>query len=189
MWSTGYNDLFSYPASALTPARMFESGLWMVTLQRLKAVGLNIESLVAVSGGVVLGPLMLVAIWKLRRLKLIRFMLVMMSIILLTMSIVFPFAGVRGGYFHSNAAFQIILWALVPAGLEIIIELGIRYRRWRPARAWKMFGAALIVTMCFISLFSLLDKVTHGIGDGVPWNLTLSRQEEINKLIIERINL
>jgi hypothetical protein len=43
-------------------------------------------------------------------------------ILLFVMTIVFPFAGARGSFFHAGAAFQPYWWVMAPIGLNMVIK-------------------------------------------------------------------
>ncbi|MGH2626628.1 MAG: glycosyltransferase family 39 protein, partial [Anaerolineales bacterium] len=104
LWLTEYNDLFVYPATVLTPDRWLEQGWGAIVATRLAALGSNLTSLWAVNGLVFLLPLMALGAWRFRNHRLIRFALAYLALELLLMSFVFPYAGTRGGYFHSSVA-------------------------------------------------------------------------------------
>ncbi|MBA4380493.1 MAG: hypothetical protein C0393_07455, partial [Anaerolinea sp.] len=67
LWLTGYNQLFAYPASQLTFAAWWQSGLAEILKARLWALGLNLESAFAVQGNIFLLPFILIGVWQLRR--------------------------------------------------------------------------------------------------------------------------
>ncbi|MBA4385939.1 MAG: hypothetical protein C0410_14465 [Anaerolinea sp.] len=169
---TKYDDLFVYPSNALTFSRWLESGFGNIIWDRLKALGSNLQTLVASGGAIVLAPIMLVGLWKTRKSTLTRLTLVMILGILAIMTIIFPYAGVRGGFFHSLSAVQVVLWSVVPLGLETIIEFGVKRRKWKTERSWKMFGPSLVVVVGIISAVIFAEKLTKGTESGIPWNET-----------------
>jgi hypothetical protein len=72
---------------------------------------------------------------------------------------IFPFAGWRGGFFHSGAAFQPLFWSVVPAGLDMFIGWGKRVRRWDPRQAGRVFGAGLVGLAILLSLLIAQKRV------------------------------
>jgi hypothetical protein len=60
------------------------------------------------------------------------------------MTVIFPLAGARGGFFHAGTAFQPFWWAVAPLGLERIVA-GIRSRNLLDERAYGIFRGALVV--------------------------------------------
>jgi hypothetical protein len=93
------------------------------------------------------------------------------------MTVVFPFAGARGGFFHSGAALQPLFWALAPAGLERFIAWGTRVRGWKKQQARNVFSGAVIILVIFLSLFIVGERVIGWGSDVRPWDA--SRQTYI----------
>jgi hypothetical protein len=112
--------------------------------------------------------------------------LAMLVMIFLSMSFLFPYAGERGGFFHSLSSLQVLLWALAPVGLESIIQWGIEHKGWNLQRAWNMFGVALVVTCAALSFFIMAEKLANVVDSGIPWNETLVSYEEINQKLINQ---
>jgi hypothetical protein len=67
LWLTRYDQLFAYPASQLTFASWWNSGLTEILKVRLWALGLNLESALAVQGSIFLLPFILIGLWQLRK--------------------------------------------------------------------------------------------------------------------------
>lgn len=145
LWLLDYDELFSYPASLLTAERWWSAGWSAILRARWQALGLALQSLVAVNGLVFLAPLMALGAWDLRRSTLVRLMVVYLLALILLMVGVFPFVGVHGGFFHSSAALMAALWALAPRGLERAVAWASRWRRWDCASAVRVFAAASVV--------------------------------------------
>jgi len=160
LWLTSYNQLFAYHTDSLTFQNWFSSG-WNILTVRLIALGKNILTLLVVQGGIVLVPLILVGFWKLRKLRVVQFALLVYGGLLLGLTLLFPFASERGGFFHSGAAIQPILWVLAAAGIQ-------------PAAAWVekrgmrfMSGnriTILILTVMAVSTAYLTITRLFGIG-------------------------
>lgn len=144
LWLTAYDQIFAYPADFLTWEHWLASGWQAILRARSWAFGLNLATLLVVQGGVFLFPLALSGGWHLRRDPLVHLALFAWLVIFLLMTVLFPFAGARGGYFHASAAFQPMLWALVPAGLEKVLQAGRRYRGWEIERARPVFRFGLL---------------------------------------------
>lgn len=163
-WMTEYNDLFIYPASSLTWERWWNSGLANILALRIQAITTNVGDLVGVVGEIVLFPFILVGIWQLRKKKLIQFSLIMLLGVFCLMSLVFPFAGARGGFFHSTSAFQVLFWSIAAFGFEKSIECLARVRKWKVERAIPLLGATLFACVLVISTIALGTKVL-GVGN------------------------
>lgn len=173
-WLTKYDDLFVYPSNVLTFSRWLQSGIITIFVDRFIALGNNLQTLVASGGTIVLAPIMLVGFWKTFKLDVVKLMIVLLAGIFFIMTIVFPYAGERGGFFHSLSAVQVVLWSLVPVGLDKIIVWGIKTRKWKNNRSWLMFGTALVVVVGVLSILNFNNKLMNGTESGIPWNETQS---------------
>lgn len=172
LWLTKYNDLFVYPSNGLTISRWISSGFFIILLDRLKALLSNMQTLIASGGLIFLSPIMAIGVWKTRKSFIAKIAWLMLTAILAVMTFVFPYAGERGGFFHSLAAVQVILWSMVPVGLDAIIQWGVKHRKWKTNRSWKMFGTALVVVAGVFSAFLFSEKLHKGTENGIPWNHT-----------------
>lgn len=159
LWIATYDELYAYPAGQLTPQHWLASGLPNLLGVRLKALGVNLQSLLAVQGEIFLLPLMLAGLWQLRREWAVRLGGLAWLSILVVMTLVFPHQGWRGGYFHSAAALQPLLWAITPLGLtKIIYWIGTR-RDWNISQAERVFQVGMLVLAAGFSLFFMAGRV------------------------------
>lgn len=159
LWITTYDELYTYPASQLTPQHWLASGLPALLGVRLKALGVNLQSLLAVQGEIFLLPLMLAGLWQLRRVWAVRLGGLAWLMILGVMTLVFPHQGWRGGYFHSVAALQPLLWAVAPLGLSRIIRWAGEKRNWNIYQAERVFQVGMLVLAAGFSLVFLAGRV------------------------------
>lgn len=144
LWLTAYDQIFAYPASLITFEAWWSSGLGEILQARLWALGLNAANTLTVQGGIFLLPLIVLGIWQTRRNKVTQLALLAWLLTLAAMTLVFPFAGARGSYFHSGAALQMVWWALAPLGLERLLEWGRARRGWELRQARPLFTGALV---------------------------------------------
>jgi hypothetical protein len=144
LWVLNYDEIFSFPGSILTFERWWDAGLGEIFSGRLWSLGLNLQTFFGVQGQVFLLPLILLGLWRLREQRVIQLGWGAWVMTLVVMTLVFPFAGARGGFFHSGAAVQPLFWAVPPVGLEVFGEWGRRVRGWRVRQAQKAFGAGLV---------------------------------------------
>jgi len=170
LWLTDYDEIFTFPPDVLTPARWLSSGWQAIFRARWTALGQNLQSCLAVQGQIFLAPLILVGLWKLRTDLVVRLGALAWVMILFLMTLVFPFVGWRGGFFHSGAALQPLFWAAAPVGLEVVVGWGARVRRWQRSQALSFFrfglvGLALLLTVLTASRRVLGDQPTQPI-----WN-------------------
>lgn len=163
LWLTAYDQVFAYPAHQLTFRSWIESGWEAIAEARLWALGLNLATALAVQGEIFPGPLVLVGAWTLHRDPRVRLALLAWGLTLLTMTLAFPFAGARGGFFHSGAAIQPVWWALTPLGLERTIAWARRWRKWKQdGRAERVFAALLLGLVVFLSAAVTWPRVAAG---------------------------
>jgi hypothetical protein len=170
LWLTNYDELFIYPASVLSPDRWWANGLSANLEDRMIALGQNIGSTIAVQGQIFLLPLILAGLWQLRADLRVKVGLIAWSIVIVTMTILFPFPGVRGGFFHSGAAVQPLFWAVAPVGLERFIGWGSDKRGWRPQQARLIFISGLVLLASGLSATVVWQRV---IGENIAkpnWN-------------------
>jgi hypothetical protein len=168
LWTLSYDDTFAYPAGLLTPSRWWAAGLGLLVRDRWAALGTNLRSLLIVNGLVFLAPLMAAGAWRRRAEPLVRGGAVYLGVLVVIMSLVFPYAGARGGYFHSSAALMPILFALVPEGLEALVGLGVRLRSWSARRATSMFLTAIVAMAVGLTSWAAWSRWTHD-GAGAGW--------------------
>jgi hypothetical protein len=84
------------------------------------------------------------------------------------MTVAFPFAGARGGFFHSGAALQPVWWALAPLGLERVIDWGRRKRGWNAAQAGSIFRPALVILAILLTAGIVWGRLSGGSGVQAP---------------------
>lgn len=143
LWLTDYNDTFAFPADTVNPASWWEAGWREAVRVRLWALRMNLLNAFAAQGGILLFPFILLGLWSERRTLRGRLAAAGWAALLFVMTVIFPFAGARGGFFHAGAAFQPYWWALAPLGLERLTAW-IRNRGWLDDRAYGLFRGALV---------------------------------------------
>jgi hypothetical protein len=95
-------------------------------------------------------------LWVFRRDIRVRFAALAWTLLLVAMTVVFPFAGQRGAFFHAGAALQPIWWVLAPVGLDAVITFA-RGRNLFDDRAFAIFRASLvgITVLMTVAIFAL----------------------------------
>ncbi|HYO87576.1 MAG TPA: hypothetical protein VER79_02955, partial [Candidatus Limnocylindrales bacterium] len=153
MFFVTYDDLFAYPAGASLGRFLdtlgwqgFLSTRWDAVEGGDGAISGNLGTFIAVEGMIFLAPFMLIGLFKrLRQPFLWPFFAAVMGIHAV-MTLIFPFAGYRGGLLHSAGALVPFWAALGVVGVQDVINWVARRRRnWRPASAIRVFGPALIL--------------------------------------------
>jgi hypothetical protein len=145
LWYTSYNNLFDYPPDSSLQTAL-EAGIGVFLAARWQAFVNNLGTFVAVEGLVAMTPLMLIGLWQRRDSGFLRGFWLYGLGLHLAMTLVFPFAGYRGGLMHSAAA--LIPWwaALGIVGLDDVIDwVAARRRRWKAGTAKLIFSAALVL--------------------------------------------
>ena len=177
LWLLDYDELFSYPASQLTAARWWAAGSAVLLRHRLESGWSNLQTVLAVNGYVLILPLMVVGAWTTRRHPVVRAGAAYALVLFLFMTLVFPFAGARGGFFHSSAALMPLLWSLAAVGIE---QAAIRIA---PNRSWELARTrVLLMTVTFLlagalSAWALAGKAgAFGPASSFDRNLLTYRQ-------------
>ena len=151
LWVLNYDELLTFPASVLTFERWWAAGVGEILRARGGALWLNLQTTLGVQGQVFLLPLILWGLWRMRERQAVRLGSLAWALTLAVMTVVFPFSGARGGFFHSGAAVQPLFWAVAPVGLEAFVTWGGRVRGWRVGQAQKVFGAGLVGLAIFLT--------------------------------------
>lgn len=164
LWLLTYGDTFRYPASLLTPQRWLESGWQAIAQARLWALGQNLVSFLAAQSGIVLAPFIVLGGWRNRHLLTVKVAAAAWLLLYLLFSLVFPFAGARGSYFHAGAALLPLAWSLAPLGLEEAIRAA-RSRGWFDPRAFRLFRLMLVAVNLALTLALLQIRIFNP-----PWD-------------------
>lgn len=161
LWLTHYNDTFLYPASQLTMERWLASG-WDAILQaRLDALKMNLLNAFAAQGGIFLFLFILIGLWQLRKDARVRLAVLAWLMLLFVMTVVFPFAGYRGAFFHAAAALQPLWWAAAPIGLDTAIAFA-RRKNLFDDRAHVVFRGALAGLAVLLTAVIFIIRVLPG---------------------------
>ena len=183
LWINNYDELYIYPGALLTPVRWWESGLRDILNARVWAMGQNLQTTLAVQGEIFLAPLILLGVWRLRHSLSVRVGLAAWLLSYITMTMIFPFQGARGGFFHAGSAVQPMLWATVPLGLEVILEWGNRWRNWDILQARRFFQVGLILLAILLTVLIAYSRIL-GSGDQTAWDANQYRYTQLEKVIL-----
>jgi len=183
LWLTDYNQTYNLHISELNFSQWVRSGAESILISRWNALKLNLANLLVGQGGIVFLPLTVIAIWKYRKDSRIQFMLFIWLVTFLVMTIIFPFAGARGGYLHSSAACQLYLWVLVPVGLEQLTDWGAIKRGWNSRQAFKVFGCCLAFVAFILSSFFYYTRVVGPNPSQPVWNQSERTYREVDRAI------
>ena len=152
LWLTRYEQTLIFPANLITSQGWFSAG-WGLHFQTwLDALSANLQTTVAVQGGIVLFPFVIIGIVKLWKKTAVRLAVFAWLLFLLVMTFVFPFSGVYGAYFHSSAAFQVLFWSVVPLGIASAVGWAARLRHWQhAAQVYRFLAVLLLITGSLLS--------------------------------------
>jgi hypothetical protein len=183
LWLSNYNQIFSYPPGSITFVSWLESGLVEILKIRLWALNINMQNALASQASIFLFPLILFGIWKLRKdLRIIIAVIAWVSYMVI-MSFIFPFAGARGGFFHSGAALQPIWWVLAPIGLVYLIEWVGKKRAWNIKQALRFFLWATVILSVFLTSYVVVGKLFSPIDGRKIWSTEIDLYRKVDTII------
>jgi len=185
VWITEYEQTMLYPAVQLTREHWLAAG-WASHLQdRLTALGLNMQTVIAVQGGIILLPFIVAGLWKHRRQFAVRLGVLMWLLTAGLMTVFFPFAGGNGGFFHSGAALQPLLWAVVPTGVE---QLMLGYARWRrvsqPMLMVRFMSAVIVAMAVLLTALVYFQRVAGSETESLAWNASRNHYQAVEQTLV-----
>lgn len=181
LFLTDYNQTFAYPPDVLTPQTWLASGITNILRARLDALLLNLQNLLAVQGTIILLPLIITGFWSHRREASVRLVVILWIGILGLMTIIFPYAGSRGGYLHSASALQVFLWVMAVAGLEKLVVWAKRTRGWNYTLSMRVFGLALVALQLSIAIWFYQNRVIGDLPAQPVWNRSIELYQQVRQ--------
>lgn len=177
LWVLDYNELFSYPASILTPGRWWSAGLGELLVARGEALWVNLQTTFVSMGVMLPGAMAILGFWHLRKHKAVRLGLTGWLVLFGIMTFIFPFSGMRGSYFHSGAAFVPLMMAAAPVGIDVLTQASLkRFKKWQDQRIRPFYLGVMILFVIGFSVVNYFSAVVGLEGDGVmAWNQTQER--------------
>jgi len=183
LWLTNYNQIFSYPTGSITFASWLESGMFEILKIRLWALSINLQNTLASQATIFLFPLILVGLWKFKKDLRIKIASISWIGVLILMSLIFPFAGSRGGFFHSGAALQPIWWVLAPIGLVTIVHWVGEKRAWKIEQASRTFLWATVGLSILFTCYIVMGKLFNPIDGKNIWSTEISLYKKLDTII------
>ena len=165
LWLKTYDETFIYPANQLTVQAWLSTGWVNIFSNRLAALKWNFLNTLAAQGGIFMFPLILIGLWDYRKDERVRLGMLAWFGLLIVMTLIFPYAGSRGGFFHSGAALQSLWWTLAPLGLETVVTTARKRNLFNPD-AFKIFRAALVGIAVLMTAVIISIRVLPGWGEG-----------------------
>jgi MFS family permease len=185
LWITNYNELYIYPATMLTFQRWLQQGLGAILQARLSALGQNLATLFAVQGGIFLLPLMLLGLRRSWRMPVVRLGLFAYGLIFTLMTLVFPYAGARGGLLHSGAVLQPLLWVLAAVGLDVFLSWGVAHRNWVLHQAGVVFASGLVLLAILVSGVVFYKRMFNPQPPQQPWDAAARLYSQVNDALLQ----
>jgi hypothetical protein len=102
-------------------------------------------------------------------------------ILLVVMTLVFPFAGARGSFFHAGAAFQPFWWALAPLGLNRLVEALYHRNILTATHAGSVFQGLLVVISLLLSAVIVQVRILQP-----GWQPEADLYVEVEKILVEQ---
>lgn len=159
LWLQNYNETFIYPPGDLTRVSFLQAG-WDLALQnRGRAFSANFSNAFGAQGGIFLFPLILIGLWQLRRDLRTKIAVTGWLILFAVMTVVFPFAGSRGSFFHAGAAFQPYWWVVTPIGLDAVVAWLRRRGQFTDRNAPVFLQGVLVLLAMFMTLYLVNIRV------------------------------
>lgn len=159
LWLENYNQTFIYPPEALTKEGFLQAGWSAAVEDRLMALNSNSGNAFAAQGGIFLFPFILIGLFHLRHDLRTKIAVTGWIILFFVMTVIFPFAGSRGSFFHAGAAFQPYWWVAAPIGLDIVITWARERNRFTDKNAPVFFQGMLVVLAVFMTAYLLNIRV------------------------------
>ncbi len=180
LWLGSYEQTFVYPAAQLNFESWLNLGWNEILRDRLWALNQNLQNAVAAHGSIILSPFILFGAWQHRADQRVQTGASGWLLLLAVMTLIFPFAGARGGFFHAGAAFQTLWWSLAPLGLTGLVDKAIQ-RGWFKEESEKIFRIALVQVVFLLSIYISWSRL-FGLG----WGEGEQKYVKVEDFIISR---
>jgi hypothetical protein len=116
---------------------------------------------------------------------MVRFGALMWLVTFGLMTVVFPFAGTNGSFFHSGAAFQPLIWAGAALGIEPAAAWYARKRRLETSRRIERFVIVLLIAAtAFMSLGLYANRMASDPQIQAGWNQSGAAYREIEAELV-----
>ena len=159
LWLQNYNQTFIYPPSDLTRESFLKAG-WDLALQySIRAFVSNFSNAFGAKSVIFLFPFILSGLWQLRQDRRTKIAVIGWLILFAVMTVIFPFAGSRGSFFHAGAAFQPYWWVAAPIGLEAVIEWARRRGQFTDRNAPVFLQGILVLLAIFMTVYLVNFRV------------------------------
>jgi hypothetical protein len=159
LWLQNYNQTFIYPPADLTRESFLQAGWDGAVQDRVRAFVANFSNAFGAQGGIFLFPFILIGLRQLRRDLRTRIAVTGWLLLFAVMTVIFPFAGSRGSFFHGGAAFQPYWWVAAPIGLDAVIGWARRRGRFTDTNAPVFLQGILVLLAIFMTVYLVNFRV------------------------------
>jgi hypothetical protein len=159
LWLENYNQTFIYPPEELTREGFLAAGWNEALKDRIAAFNSNLGNTFAAQGEIFLLPFILLGLWQLRHDLRTKIAVTGWLILFAVMTIIFPFAGSRGSFFHAGAAFQPFWWVAAPIGLDAMISWARNRGRFTDQNAPVVFQGILVLLAVMMTVYLVNFRV------------------------------
>ncbi len=178
-WMTRYDDTFAWPPDRVNMQNWLAAGWQSALLGRLDALKLNAINTVAAQAGILLFPFILVGLWALRKDLRARLAVLGWSALFFVMSIIFPYAGSRGSFFHAAAALQPVWFTAAVIGVDVLVAKARSRGRFTPA-APRIFRTALVIFMAVLTIGLVYVSVIEN-----DWNQFQRTYQLVEQMLVK----
>ena len=184
IWLCNYDELFAY-GKTFDLAHLL--GCNNLIGARMNGVASGAVHWLAEAGMIFLAPLIVIGLWLERRARVLRAAMWYALLLFAAMTLVFTFAGDRGGLFHSTGALLSFFYAAAPSGLDGAIGwVAARRRNWNAATARRVFSIAIVAYAIGLSFFIYRGRVSGPDWSDPIWNKSDRVYAAIGQWVRER---
>lgn len=159
LWLENYNQTFIYPPERLNSEGFFQAGWNEALKDRVAAFNSNLGNTFAAQGEIFLLPFIILGLWQLRHDLRTRIAITGWLILFAVMTVIFPFAGSRGSFFHAGAAFQPFWWVAAPMGLDAVISWARNRNQFTDQNAPIVFQGILVMLSVMMTVYLVNFRV------------------------------
>jgi len=179
IWMTRYAETFAWPASRINLQNWLAAGWQSAVDGRLDALRLNFVNTIGAQCAFLLFPFILVGLWKLRKDLRVKMAVFGWLVLFGVMSIIFPFAGSRGSFFHAAAALQPVWYTAAVGGLDVLVSKARARGRFTPA-ASRVFRTSLVLGMAVLTISLTYIAVIEN-----DWNQFRRTYDQVEKMLVQ----
>lgn len=184
IWVLDYNELFSYPAKILTFSRWWAAGFAELIAVRFDVLSINLQSTFASLGMIFPGVFAAFGIFRFRRNLIVQLGWIYWLLLIFVMTVVFPFAGWRGGFFHSGAALMPLIWAMIPVGVNVVTEWSVKTFKWESRKIKPFYVGMLFLYVVFFSLaISYKDIIGTDSAAVSKWDQSVHEYQAVEEAV------